>query len=110
MIHPPNTGPALHTHPMAPEAYYVLDGEYSVRYGNKTYLDHTGDIVFTPKDIYHNYRSGPHGGKVLVISLPGYEGHFKDVANILSRQNTISWQAEVEIAKHYGQEFLNKRH
>jgi quercetin dioxygenase-like cupin family protein len=85
ILHPPNTGPVLHTHPMAPEAYHVLDGEYSMKYGNKTYLAHTDDFVFIPKDIHHNYWSGPHGGKVLVISPPGLEGYFKEVADILSR-------------------------
>ncbi len=107
MIHPPNIGPALHTHPLAPEAYYVIDGEYSIRCGNKTHLAHRGDFVFIPKDIHHNYRSGPKGGKVLVISPPGLEGYFKEVADILYTQNTMSWKVEEEIANRYGQEFLD---
>jgi len=35
MIHPPNTGPALHIHSNAPESYYVLDGSYSIRRGER---------------------------------------------------------------------------
>ena len=30
LSHPPNKGPALHIHPNAPEAYYVLEGEYLI--------------------------------------------------------------------------------
>jgi hypothetical protein len=26
-----------------------------MKYGNKTYLAHTDDFVFIPKDIHHNY-------------------------------------------------------
>ena len=37
MIHPPNIGPALHVHPQAPEAYYILEGEYSIKCDNQTY-------------------------------------------------------------------------
>jgi mannose-6-phosphate isomerase-like protein (cupin superfamily) len=108
MIHPPNTGPALHIHSDAPEAYYVLDGRYSIRRGNREYHAGPGDFVFIPKNTPHNYQSGPRGGKVLVISPAGIEGYFKEVADILLKQaNEIPWIQEVEIAKRYGQEFLD---
>ena len=109
MIHPPNTGPALHIHSIAPEAYYVLDGSYSIRCGDREYQAHHGDFVFIPKGIPHNHQSGPQGGKVLVISPAGLEGYFKEVADILlERGNEIPWNHEIEIAKRYGQEFLNR--
>jgi quercetin dioxygenase-like cupin family protein len=108
MEHPPNTGPALHIHSKAPEAYYVLDGQYSIRHTNETYTARHGDFVFIPKGIPHNYQSGPQGGKVLVISPAGLEGYFKEVANVLHIHNDkISWNEEVEIARRYGQEFLD---
>jgi quercetin dioxygenase-like cupin family protein len=107
MTHPPNSGPALHVHPKAPEAYFVLAGEYSIKSGNRTYLSQIGDFVFIPKDVPHNYKSGPSGGKVLVISPAGLEDYFKEVAGILHKQNRISWSTEVEIAQRYGQEFLD---
>jgi hypothetical protein len=108
MIHPPNTGPALHIRSHAPEAYYVLDGSYSVRWGDREYQAHHGDFVFIPKGIPHNYQSGPHDGKVLVIPPAGLEGYFKEVSDILLNQGKeILWNQEVEIAKRYGQEFLD---
>jgi mannose-6-phosphate isomerase-like protein (cupin superfamily) len=76
MIHPPNTGPALHIHSNAPEVYYVLDGNYSISCGNREYQVHGGDFVFIPKGIPHNYQSGSQGGKVLVISPTGLERIF----------------------------------
>jgi quercetin dioxygenase-like cupin family protein len=108
MEHPPNTGPALHTHSKAPEAYYVLDGQYSIRRANEICQAQPGDFVFIPNGIPHNYQSGPQGGKVLVISPAGLEGYFKEVADILHNQdNKISWNKEIEIARRYGQEFLD---
>jgi mannose-6-phosphate isomerase-like protein (cupin superfamily) len=68
MIHPPNTGPSLHIHSNAPEAYYVLDGSYSIRCGDREYQAHHRDFVFISKNIPHNYQSRPHGGKVLIFS------------------------------------------
>jgi mannose-6-phosphate isomerase-like protein (cupin superfamily) len=106
MIHPPNIGPALHVHPNAPEAYYVLEGEYIIRCGNKTYHSRIGDFVFIPKGAPHNYQSGPTGGKVLVISPAGLEKYFKEVANTL-QIGEIAWELEQEIARRYGREFLD---
>jgi quercetin dioxygenase-like cupin family protein len=105
MVHPPKIGPALHIHPSAPEAYYVLKGDYIIRCG-KTYHSQTGDFVFIPKGIPHNYQSGPTGGKVLVISPAGLEKYFKEVANTL-QIGEITWELEQEIARRYGQEFLD---
>jgi mannose-6-phosphate isomerase-like protein (cupin superfamily) len=106
MIHPPNTGPALHIHSDASEAYCVLDDIYSIRCGDRECQAKHGDFVFIPKSIPHNYQSGSQGGKVLVIAPGGLERYFKEVSNILLREdNKISWNQEVEIAKRYGQEF-----
>lgn len=102
MVHPPNICPALHIHPNASEAYYVLEGEYIIHCDNKTYQSQTGDFVFIPKGTPHNYQSGPTGGKVLIISPAG----FTEVANTL-QIGGITWELEQKIARHYGQEFLD---
>ena len=73
MADPPNVGPALHIHPGAPEAYYILEGEYQIRSGKEVYHAQRGDFVFIPKGIEHKYQSGSNGGKVLVISPAGLE-------------------------------------
>lgn len=114
MVHPPNVGPALHIHPNAPEAYYVLEGKYNIRSGKQEedlYLAKKGDFVFIPKGIEHRYQSGPAGGKVLVISPAGLEKYFAEVAlDILKADDsdggTITWEREKEIAHKYGQDFL----
>jgi mannose-6-phosphate isomerase-like protein (cupin superfamily) len=106
MIHPPNIGPALHIHPNAPEAYYVLEGEYSIKCGKRTYHTKSGDFVFIPRGLPHNYRSGSKDGKVLVISPAGLEKYFEKVADALQAGH-LTWELEKEIARRYGQEFLD---
>ena len=106
MTHPQDAGPALHVHLGAAEAYYVLEGEYSIRYGEKEILAKVGDFVFIPKGVPHNYRSGRHGGKVLVISPAGAEKYFAQVAGML-KGGQVAWELEQEIAGRYGQEFLD---
>jgi uncharacterized RmlC-like cupin family protein len=76
MIHPPIIGRALHIHPNSTEAYYVLEGKYSIQYGKKSYHSQIRDFVFIPKGISHIYQSGPNGRKVLVISSAGLEKYF----------------------------------
>ena len=106
MSHPPNIGPALHIHPRASEAYYVLDGDYSIQCDKRTFQAESGEFVFIPKGLPHKYRSGSKGGKVLVVLPAGLERYFKEVANIL-QTGQITWKLEQEIARRWGQEFLD---
>ncbi len=50
MIHP-DTGPALQIHSNAPEAYYILDGSYSIICGDRAYQA-TLEILFLFQRIY----------------------------------------------------------
>lgn len=105
MIHPPNIGPALHIHPTGAEAFYVLKGTYQIDCATHTYQAEPGDFVFIPTDTPHKYQSGSEGGKVLVLSPSGLEQYFDEVADAL-KVGPLTWEMEQEIAKRYGQEFL----
>ena len=107
MVHPPEVGPALHIHPGAAEAFYVLEGEYTIQCDEAVYQAGPGDFVFIPKGTPHNYHTGPAGGKVLVVSPAGLEKYFAGVAEVL-KVGPITWDEEQEIALCYGQEFLDK--
>lgn len=54
----------------------------------------------------HNYQSGANGGKVLILSPAGLEKYFAGVADMLN-VGAITWELEQEIAKQYGQEFID---
>ncbi len=106
MIHPPDIGPALHVHPTGAEAFYVLEGAYSIHCDAHTYQANPGDFVFIPTGTPHNYQSGSEGGKVLVLSPSGLEQYFSEVAKKLA-VGPLNWEMEQEIARTYGQEFLD---
>lgn len=107
MNHLAHSGPALHIHPNAPEAYYVLEGDYTIQFGENIHDVHVGDFVFIPKGIPHKYKSGPNGGKLIVIAPAGLEKYFKEVADAIRFSGQITWKSEQEIASRYGQEFLD---
>ena len=107
MRHPANVGPASHVHPASSEAFYVLEGAYTIQCDRNLYIAEPGDFVLIPKGVQHCYRSGESGGKVLVISPAGLENYFSEVAAVLKADRLITWELEQEIAKRYGQEFLD---
>jgi mannose-6-phosphate isomerase-like protein (cupin superfamily) len=56
MSHPPNIAPALNIHPNALEAYYVLEGEYLIECGRRTY--HTkSEILYLFLKEFHIFIS-----------------------------------------------------
>jgi hypothetical protein len=56
------------------------------------------EFVFIPKGIPHNYHSGAGGA--------GLENYCAGVADV-PKVGPISWELEQEIAKRFGQEFLD---
>jgi quercetin dioxygenase-like cupin family protein len=106
MTHPPNVGPALHVHPTGHEAFYVLEGRYQIRCGEVTYEGIPGSFVFVPKGLAHSYQVGSNGGRVLVLSPAGLENYFAEVSQRLLVE-TLSVEQEQNIARRYGQEFID---
>lgn len=104
-IHPPNVGPALHLHPRGIESFYIIEGEYRFVLENKTLDAKTGDVVVVPKDTPHKFTVGTSGGKVLIISPPELENYFLQVSELLTKGN-VAWETESDIARQYGQVFL----
>jgi mannose-6-phosphate isomerase-like protein (cupin superfamily) len=102
MTHPPNIGPALHIHPKAPEAYYVLDGNYTIQCGERTFHAKAGEFVFIPKGVPHKYQSGSKGGTTLVISRQDWRNTLRKLliffrlARLHGHQNRKSHAAAVK--------------
>ena len=109
MDHPAGVGPALHIHPGGAEAFYVLEGSYTIRCDRAVYQAGPGDFVFIPTGTPHNYQTGPNGGKVLVLAPAGLERYFSGVVEILA-VGDITWEQEKAIAAQYGQEFIDNMH
>jgi quercetin dioxygenase-like cupin family protein len=80
MIVAPNHPIPLHIHHGEDEALYVLEGQLTVRAGDKTYTAGPGSLIFGPKDVPHTFRvDGSAQARLLVLMVPGGgEGYFID--------------------------------
>ena len=110
IFHPPNIGPALHTHSKGSETFYIVDGNYRFIVDGKLIESKPGDTVFVPKDTPHRFEVGAEGGHAFVISPPELEFYFFNVSELLVK-GQISYEQESSIGKKYGQVFLdNTKH
>jgi hypothetical protein len=71
-----------------------------------TYEGIPGSFVFVPKGLAHSYQVGSNGGRVLVLSPAGLENYFAEVSQRLLVE-TLSVEQEQNIARRYGQEFID---
>jgi mannose-6-phosphate isomerase-like protein (cupin superfamily) len=64
-------GPALHYHYDQDEMWYVLEGTFLIKVGDKTYEAKAGDSVFGPRRVPHCFaKIGKGTGKLLMIFQP----------------------------------------
>jgi len=106
VIHPPNVGPALHMHPQGPETFYIIEGNYEFILDGKSIMVKVGDVIFVPKEAPHRFVAGSNGGHIVVISPPQLEFYFWEISKLLDKEK-VSFETESNIAKQYGQIFLD---
>lgn len=81
IVPPKDPGPPPHIHKNEDEAFYVLEGEFSVSIGDEEFRAARGDFAFLPRGISHKFRSESDAvGRLLVIVNPsGFEKFFDAV-------------------------------
>ncbi len=79
-------GTPLHIHRETDEAFYVLEGTFGFRAGERTFEGSTGAFVLVPKGLEHAYwNEGVIAAKMLItISPPGFERYFEELAEGLA--------------------------
>ena len=77
---PPGSGAPLHVHHGEAEAFYILDGSVELTCGEETVTAHTGDFVYTPKDVPHKFVvAGDKPLRMLMLfSRSGFERFFAE--------------------------------
>lgn len=50
--------------------FYIISGNGSVTIGDETEDVHSGDFIFSPKDIRHSLRAGSGGMNIIVTKTP----------------------------------------
>jgi mannose-6-phosphate isomerase-like protein (cupin superfamily) len=76
----PGFSPPLHVHHREDESFWVLEGEVSMRCGDRTFRAAAGSFVFLPRDVPHTFVvEGDTPARMLTLLTPGGgEGVFID--------------------------------
>jgi len=68
----PGFSPPLHVHHREDEAFWVLEGDVSMRYGDRTFRAGPGSFVFLPRDVPHTFVvEGDTPARMLTLLTPG---------------------------------------
>ena len=76
-------GPILHTHFNQDEWWYILQGEFLIKVGDKTYNAKPGDVVFGPRMVPHAMaKVGQGEGKLIIGFQPAgkMEEYFQKIS------------------------------
>jgi len=99
-----NTGD--HVHSRIEEIFYVVEGEFQIRAGDRMLRAGPGDFVLVPPGVPHGF--GPADGPakmVLLISPAGvHERYFEELAELLAKPGPPDIQAIGELRKRYDTE------
>jgi mannose-6-phosphate isomerase-like protein (cupin superfamily) len=84
-------GPILHTHFEQDEWWYILQGDFLIRVGEKTYNAKAGDFVFGPRNVPHTFaKLGPGEAKVIIGFQPAgkMETYFEKISKGVAAKMT----------------------
>ena len=106
---PNGAGPPLHVHHREDEAFYILEGEYTVFVGDDVIAGAPGTWVWGPRDVPHGYQVLSPRGRHLGLTMPaGFDAFFEEVADLAtpSTDPRKAMSQLAEVAARYGVEFL----
>ncbi|MFE5584805.1 cupin domain-containing protein [Kitasatospora sp. NPDC056531] len=95
----PGSGPPLHVHETADEAFFINQGRYEFEVGGTKQVVGTGTIVYGPRGVPHRFRNvGDGPGQLLVIATPGgVENFFIGLSELVSAGQP-DWEQLQELA------------
>jgi quercetin dioxygenase-like cupin family protein len=81
---PSQGGPPPHVHHREDEAFYIVEGEFEFRVGDREVRAITGSFLWAPRDIPHRFRNvGPATGKLLIVVRPaGFERFIEEFSRL----------------------------
>ena len=98
-------GPVLHIHYDTDEFWYVLQGEFLIKVGDKTYNAKPGDLVFGPRMVPHTFaKVGQGEAKVIIGHQPAgkMEAYFKKLSEGIAKN--MSEEERNKLRKAHGLE------
>ncbi len=96
-------GPSLHYHDDQDEWWYVLEGEFLIKVGDKTYETKAGDSVFGPRRVPHTFAKTNEGNaRLLMIFQPAGKMEALFQANSEGKLAKMSEQERIDFRKAHG--------
>ncbi|MGP3925234.1 cupin domain-containing protein [Streptomyces sp. 8N616] len=95
----PGSGPPLHIHETADEAFFINKGRYEFEVGGVSEVVEAGTVVYGPRGVPHRFLNvGDEPGQLLVIATPGgVEDFFIGLAE-LTANGRPDWAKMQELA------------
>lgn len=98
-------GPALHLHTDCDEWFFVRDGEFKFRAGDKTLRLKAGDSLFVPREMPHAFVKTSEGdARLIVMHQPAVR--MEEYFRLTSKQSDQSYEARKRTAEQHGMRFL----
>jgi quercetin dioxygenase-like cupin family protein len=83
---PGGFGPLAHIHKDEDESFYVLDGQFDFRVGEKHIRAETGAFLFVPRGTLHSFAAaGESPARLMFIHAPPLEGFFLELAELAKK-------------------------
>ena len=103
----PGFSPPLHVHHREDEAFYVLEGELTMRCGDRTFQAAAGSFVFLPRDVPHSFVvEGDRPARMLTLLTPGGgEGFFIDASRPPEHDGPPAEPPDIEKLKQVGERY-----
>jgi mannose-6-phosphate isomerase-like protein (cupin superfamily) len=102
----PGFGPPMHVHHDAAEAFYVLEGEYTMYIEDREFVCPAGSFIFIPLGVRHSFRVGDMPSRKLNFYFPAaMVGYFDDLAAALHRDGADDHEL-AEIARRHSMEIV----
>ena len=98
---PPGFGPPIHVHHDCDEAFYVLEGEYTMFLDDRELVCPAGSFIFIPRGARHGFRVGAVPSRKLNFYFPAaMTGYFDDLAAALRRADVTESELDEIAAAH----------
>ena len=112
VLAPPDFAAPWHVHRRDDEMFYILDGSFLFKCGDKLFEGGPGAFVFLPRDIPHSFKNvGETLARFLVLGTPaGLDQYFVDAGTPALeeglRPQPVDFQQMAAISAQYGMEIL----
>lgn len=97
--------PPPHRHTNCSEAYFVLDGQVSVRVEDETFLVGPEEFLLVPRGTAHTFgNKGDDWARLLVIHAPAMDAYFAGLHELWNRGKSPSLDEERALMARFGME------